>query len=175
MGFKIKQWSIQLAPVTSCRLQGGHLMSAVWTPCNFRHVRSIFLILHWLGIKAFGWSWAQLKQSFSNLCQVDVLIQMKYFSLILANLVLSFIHGDCWSIHRSWGMSFSICLHPLFLLGWTHYGLWRIKHWLSGKPGSLPWIPVAWACHLHHILKSFAHIIIILFQMSLWLHSHRQF
>lgn len=141
MGFKIKQWSIQLAPVTSSRFQGGHLMSVIWTPHNFRQVGSVFLLLH-----SVGGSWAQLKQSFSKLYEVTIPIQIKCFPPHSHQSLVLHMETTV-SIYRSWDISFRICFQPLFLLGWTQFGPWRIKHWSPGKSGCLTWTPMAWTCH----------------------------
>lgn len=60
------------------QLPGEYLQSAViCTHGDFRQSRRIFLLLRSLGVKALGWSWAQLWKSFPEVHEIDVLVQVK--------------------------------------------------------------------------------------------------
>lgn len=76
--FKSTTMEYPVSPSDLFQISGGNLRSTViWTHCDFRQVRSNFLLLHAVGVKAFSWSWAQLPRSFSARHEADGLIQVE--------------------------------------------------------------------------------------------------
>ena len=66
-----------VSPSDLFQISGGNLRSMViWTHCDFRQVRSNFLLLH-AGVKAFSCSWAQLPRSFSTMHEADGRIEVE--------------------------------------------------------------------------------------------------
>lgn len=69
--FKNTTMEYPVSPSDLFQISGGNLRSMViWTHCDFRQVRSNFLLLH-AGVKAFSWSWAQLPRALSTMHEAD--------------------------------------------------------------------------------------------------------
>ena len=76
--FKNTTMEYPVSPSDLFQISGGNLRSTViWTHCDFRQVRSNFLLLHAVGVKAFSWSWAQLPRSFSARHEADGLFEVE--------------------------------------------------------------------------------------------------
>lgn len=76
--FKNTTMVYPVSPSDLFQISGGNLRSTViWTHCDFRQVRSNFLLLHAVGVKAFSWSWAQLPRSFSARHEADGLFEVE--------------------------------------------------------------------------------------------------
>ena len=76
--FKNTTIEYPVSPSDIFQVSGGNLRSTViWTHCDFRRVRSNFLLLHVVGVKAFSWSCAQLPRSFSRMHEAEGLSQVE--------------------------------------------------------------------------------------------------
>lgn len=154
------------------QLPGEYLQSAViCTHGDFRQSRRIFLLLRSLGVKALGWSWAQLWKSFPEVHEIDVLVQVKNCPSCPA--------VTCQVSPHHLGHIFA---HPA---AEKHPGCFLVEHSKASEDPALVFREPGGTirgtysgglkCHLQHALNFSAHIIIPFFKVSLWLLSQKAF